>query len=82
MIEIREVNNKKEIRRFLKFTEKHYKDNPYYVPELYMDNKKMFKKNYMYFDQAETVFYNAYKDNVSDKCATLIVDRPPCRACG
>ena len=27
MIEIREVNNKKEIRRFLKFTEKHYKDN-------------------------------------------------------
>ena len=62
MIEIREVNNKKEIRRFLKFTEKHYKDNPYYVPELYMDNKKMFKKNYMYFDQAETVFYNAYKD--------------------
>ena len=27
-------------------------------------------------------FYNAYKDNVSDKCATLIVDRPPCRACG
>ncbi len=64
MIEIREVNNKREIRRFLKFTEIHYKDNPYYVPELYMDNKKMFKKNYMYFDQAETVFYNAYKDGI------------------
>lgn len=64
MIEIREVNNKKEIKRFLRFTESHYKDNPYYVPELYMDNKKMFKKNYMYLDQAETTFFNAYKDNV------------------
>lgn len=62
MVEIRKVTTKKEIRDFLRFTETHYKDNPYYVPELYLDQKKMFKKNYMYYDQASSVFFNAYKD--------------------
>ena len=64
MIEVREVKTKKEIRDFLRFTEKHYKNNPYYVPELYSDQLKMFKKNYMYYDQAKAKCFNAYKDGV------------------
>ena len=62
MLEIREVKTKKEIKDFLRFTETHYDENPYYVPELYGDQAKMFKKNYMYYDQAESVFFNAYLD--------------------
>jgi len=61
-IEIREVNNKKEIKNFLNFPLKLYKNNPCYVPPLYGDEKKMFSKNYMYYDQAEAKFFNAYKN--------------------
>lgn len=62
MIEIREINNKKEIKKFLNFPLKLYKGNKSYVPPLYGDELKMFKKNYMYYDQAESKFWNAYKD--------------------
>lgn len=62
MIEIREVKTRKEIKRFIEFPLKLYKDNPYFVPPLYSDEKKLFKKNYVYLDQADAVYYNAYKD--------------------
>lgn len=62
MIEIREVKTKKEQRDFLNFPLKLYKNNPYFVPPLYADEKKIFNKNYVYYDQADSVCYNAYKD--------------------
>lgn len=62
MIEIRECNNLKERRRFLNFPLKLYKNNPYFVPPLYIDEKKIFKKNYYYNQVCESKFYNAYKD--------------------
>ncbi len=61
-IEVLEVKTKKQIREFIEFPLKLYKDNPYFVPPLYSDEKKMFKKNYVYADQAEWVCFNAYKD--------------------
>lgn len=64
MIEIRQVETNKEQKEFLQFPLKLYKDNPYFVPPLYADEKKIFNKNYMYYDQAEAVYFNAYMDDI------------------
>ena len=63
MIEVREVKTRKEQREFLNFPLNLYEDNPYFVPPLYGDEKKIFRKDYMYLDQAEAIYFNAYKDN-------------------
>lgn len=42
MIEIRQVKTSKEKREFLNFPLKMYKNNPYFVPPLYGDEKKIF----------------------------------------
>ena len=62
MIEVREVKSKKEQKDFLNFPLKLYKNNPYFVPPLYGDEKKIFRKDYVYLDQSEAVYYNAYLD--------------------
>lgn len=63
MIKIIEVKTKKQQKQFINFPIYLYKKNKYFVPPLYMDEKKIFKKNYMYYDQCEAVYYNAYIDN-------------------
>lgn len=62
MVEIREVRGRKEIKRFIEFPLKLYKNNEYFVPPLYSDEKKLFRKDYVYYDQADAVYFNAYKD--------------------
>ena len=62
MIEIREVLTKKERKEFLNFPIKLYKGNPYFVPPLYSDEKKIFDKDYVYNEICDVVFYLAYKD--------------------
>lgn len=62
MIEIRQVKTKKQQKEFLEFPLKLYKGNPYFVPPLYGDEKSIFKDNYMYYDQAEAIYFNAYRD--------------------
>ncbi|MGN1295589.1 MAG: hypothetical protein ACI4U5_04205 [Bacilli bacterium] len=64
MIEVKEVKSKKEIKEFINFPLKLYKNNPYYVPCLYGDEKKLFKKNYLYCDQATSKCFAAYKDGI------------------
>ena len=39
-----------------------YKGTPYYTPPLYMDEKKIFRKDFVYNDMCESVHFNAYKD--------------------
>ena len=63
MIKIVEVNNKREAKRFINFPIKLYKGNDYFVPPLYMDEMKMFKPDYTYYDQADAICFNAYRDN-------------------
>ena len=63
MVVVKKVSTKKQQKEFLDFPLKLYKDNPYFVPSLYMDEKKIFNKNYVYNNICETVYYNAYKDN-------------------
>ena len=62
MIEIREVKTRKEKKEFLDFPLRLYKGNPYFVPPLYGDEKKIFRKDYVYYDTCEAVYYNAYKN--------------------
>ena len=62
MITIKKVTTRKEKREFLNFPLNLYKNNEYFVPPLYIDEKKIFSKNYVYHDQCEDVFFNAYLD--------------------
>ena len=64
MVNIVKVETKKEQRKFVDFPLKLYKGNENFVPPLYSDELKMFKKNYVYNDQCKSIFFNAYKDNV------------------
>lgn len=62
MIEIIEVKTKKQIKEFIEFPLRLYKDVPSFVPPLYMDEKALFSKKSIYADQAESVFYLAMQD--------------------
>ncbi|MDO4852615.1 MAG: N-acetyltransferase, partial [Clostridia bacterium] len=62
MVTIREVRTRKEQREFLNFPLDLYRENPNFVPPLYGDEKKIFCKNYVYYDTCEAVYYNAYRD--------------------
>lgn len=62
MVEVREAKTKKQQKEFLEFPLKIYKGNPYFVPPLYCDEKSIFSPDYMYYDQAEAVYFNAYRD--------------------
>ena len=61
--QIREVKTKRDIRRFINFPLELYKDCPFYVPMLTMDERKIFKKNYVYNNTCKTVFYLAFDEN-------------------
>lgn len=62
MIQVKEVKTKREQRAFLNFPLKLYEGNPYFVPPLYIDEKKIFRKDYVYYDQSEAVYYLAYRE--------------------
>lgn len=62
MVEVREVKTKKEQREFLQFPLKLYRDNPYFVPPLYGDEKQIFSPKYVYYDTCEAACFNAYRD--------------------
>ncbi len=56
MIQVIKVQTKKQQKEFVNFPLKLYKNNPYFVPPLYGDEMSLFKKNYLYNDQAESIF--------------------------
>lgn len=62
MITVKEVKTKREQKEFIDFPLKMYADCPYFVPPLYMDEKKMFRKDFVYHDTCEIVCFNAYED--------------------
>lgn len=62
MITIKEVVSKKLQKEFIEFPLKMYKDNPYFVPPLYGDEKKMFKPGFVYSDTCKFICFNAYRD--------------------
>ena len=62
MVTVKEVRTKAEQRAFLHFPLDMYRDNPYFVPPLYGDEKKLFSKNFIYNDTCETDYWLAYRD--------------------
>lgn len=62
MIEIKEVKTFFQQRQFITFPLKLYKGNDCFVPPLFGDEKKLFRKNYHYYDDAEAIYYLAYRD--------------------
>ena len=59
MVNVREVTSQKDKREFLDFPLRLYRGNPYFVPPLYMDEKKIFRKDYVYYDTCEAVYFLA-----------------------
>ena len=62
MIIIERVQTKKQQKDFLNFPLKLYKGNPYFTPPLMMDERKIFKQDFVYNDICDAVYFNAYKD--------------------
>ena len=62
MITIEKVTTKKQQKEFIDFPLKLYDGCEYFVPPLYMDEKKMFRKSFVYNDTCEIVCFNAYED--------------------
>ena len=62
MITVEQVQTKKQQKEFLNFPLKLYMGNPYYTPPLYMDEKKIFRKDFVYNDMCDSIHFNAYKD--------------------
>ena len=62
-IQIKTVNTRKELKTFVRFANKMYKGNKYYVPALIMDELNTLDKNKNgAFDFCEAEYYLAYKD--------------------
>ena len=62
MVTVKEVKTKAEQKAFLEFPLDLYRDNPYFVPPLYGDEKKIFSEDYIYNDTCETGYWLAYED--------------------
>ena len=60
---IKEVKTKKEQKLFVEFPNKLYKGNKYYVPPIYMDEIKIFRKDYIYYDTSDAWYFLAFKDD-------------------
>lgn len=75
MITVEQVLNKKQQKEFLNFPLKLYKGNPYYTPPLYMDEKKIFRSDFVYNDMCDSIHYNAYKNGRMAGRITGIVQR-------
>ncbi|MBR2384550.1 MAG: hypothetical protein IKA99_02965 [Clostridia bacterium] len=59
MITIKEVKTRKDVKRFINFPLNLYKNCPYYVPQLYGDEKALFKKETIYSEQSDSIFFLA-----------------------
>ena len=61
MIDVIEVKTRKQQKEFLDFPLKLYDGNPYFVPPLYGDEKKIFRSDFVYNDTCDAVYFNAYR---------------------
>ena len=62
MIKIREIKTKRGFRGFIQFPNTLYRNDPYYVPELYVSQKTMFdRKKNPFFTHSSVDFFLAYK---------------------
>ena len=62
-LKIVEVTTKKQIKDFIELPLNMYKDNPYYIPPIYMDEKALFKKDCIHNLTCDQIFFVAYRNN-------------------
>ena len=62
MVTVEAVTTAKQQKAFLEFPLKLYEKNPNFVPPLYGDEKKMFRRDFVYRDTCETGYWLAYRD--------------------
>lgn len=62
MVTISEVKSRKDKRLFLKFPMELYHNNPYYVPNLYLDEKNALNHKTPYEDTCESIFFLAIRN--------------------
>lgn len=60
MFILKKVTNKKDIKDFINFPLKLYKNSKYYVPSLYIDEKKIFNDDYVYNKTCKSIFFLVY----------------------
>jgi ribosomal protein S18 acetylase RimI-like enzyme len=63
MIRVEPVFTSRQRKKFVDFPLDLYRDNPYFVPPLYGEEKKIFTTNNVYADTCESVFFLAYRDD-------------------
>ena len=73
-VTIKTVSTKKELKTFVRFGNKLYKGNPYYVPSMPWDDLNTFDRNKNgAFEFSDAEFYLAYKDgNVVGRVAAIV----------
>lgn len=75
MVEIVPVTTKKQQKEFLNFPLRLYRNCPYFAPPLYMDEKKIFRKDYVYHDTCETAYFLALRDGKTVGRISAILQR-------
>lgn len=76
MMEIVPVKTKRDQKEFIEFPLRLYKNNPYFVPPLYGDEKKMFAKKFVYNETCDFGCFLAKKDGVTVGRIQAILSRP------
>ena len=65
MLEIIEVQSKRDRKEFVEYPLRMYKGNPYFVPPLYGDEMAMFTNKNIYNKTCKSIFFLAKKDGVT-----------------
>ena len=74
-IDIIPVKNKKDLDAFIKFPYHHYKNNPFWVPPLLMDQKVLLNSDkHPFYKHAKTQFFLASKNGKATGRIAAIVD--------
>jgi hypothetical protein len=62
MITVEKIEGGKKLTQFIDFPHDLYKDDPNYVPELYMAQKDLLSKKHPFFEHSKLDLFLAYKD--------------------
>ncbi len=74
-VEVKKVVTKREQKQFLSFVLNLYKGNAYFVPPIYGDEKKIFKKSYFYYETARAEYFLAFRGKtVVGRVSVLVQD--------
>lgn len=75
-IEIKKVESRRDLCKFIDFHNELYKGNPYHVPNLYFDEMNTFRKDKnAAFDFCEAEYFMAYRDGKAVGRVAAIINR-------